>query len=191
MQDTNDTPQTELEQPLVADAPESVATPDSSADAIADVIPSMEEQFRQLELKLAETHDAWLRAKAETENVRRRAAEDVIKAGKFAIERFAVELLPAKDALEQTLAVEAPSLESIREGVELTLRNLVRAFEKGNLSEIAPVGLKFDPHQHQAMSMIPSEQPANTVVQVFQKGYLLEGRVVRPAMVAVSAGSGS
>ncbi|MCL2656901.1 MAG: nucleotide exchange factor GrpE [Betaproteobacteria bacterium] len=156
-----------------------------------DSVPGLEHQLREAELKASEHYDAWLRAKAETENVRRRAAEDVIKASKFAIEKFTAELLPVKDSLEQTLSVEAPTLESIREGVELTLRNLVRAFEKGHVNEIDPVGEKFDPNHHQAMSMVPSEQAANTVVQVFQKGYLLEGRVIRPALVAVSSGSGS
>jgi molecular chaperone GrpE len=162
-----------------------------AADGKTDSVPGLEHQLREAELKAAELHDAWLRAKAETENVRRRSAEEVIKAGKFAIEKFAAELLSVKDGLEQTLAVEAPSLETIREGVELTLRNLARAFEKGNVAEVNPVGEKFDPNQHQAMSMVPSDQPANTVVQVFQKGYLLEGRVIRPALVAVSSGSGS
>ena len=160
-----------------------------AADAVeTDAVPSLEEQLQQAQLLAAEHHDAWLRAKAETENIRRRAAEDVIKAGKFAIEKFATELLSVRDSLEQTLAVPEPTLESIREGVELTLRNLSRAFEKSSLAEISPDGQKFDPHQHQAMSMVPSDLPANTVVQVFQKGYALEGRVIRPALVAVSQG---
>lgn len=151
--------------------------------------PSLEEQLRKAELLAAEHHDAWLRAKAETENMRRRAQEDVSKAAKFAIEKFAGELLVVKDSLEQTLAVDNASPEAIREGVDLTLKNLVKAFEKSGLEEIAPTGEKFDPHKHQAISAVPSEQPANTVVQVFQKGYLLEGRVLRPALVAVSNGS--
>ena len=154
-----------------------------------DSIPSIEEQLRKLELQSTEHHDAWLRAKAETENVRRRAQDDISKAAKFAIEKFAGELLVVKDSLEQTLAVEGASPEAIREGVELTLRNLVKAFEKGGVEEVAPQGEKFDPHKHQAISAVPSDLPANTVVQVFQKGYLLEGRVLRPALVAVSNGS--
>lgn len=153
-----------------------------------ETMPGLEAQLRELELKSQEHHDAWLRAKAETENVRRRAAEDVSKAAKFAIERFANELLIVKDGLEQTLAVENASPEAIREGVDLTLKNLVKAFDKSGLADINPVGEKFDPHKHQAISQMPSDQPANTVVQVFQKGYALEGRVLRPALVAVSSG---
>lgn len=169
---------------------EAEASPEAEAPAAdaTEAAPSLEEQLQQAQLLAAEHHDAWLRAKAETENIRRRAAEDVIKAGKFAIEKFAGELLSVRDSLEQTLAVPEPTLESIREGVELTLRNLSRAFEKSSLVEINPDGQKFDPHQHQAMSMVPSDLPANSVVQVFQKGYALEGRVIRPALVAVSQG---
>lgn len=192
MQDTTQNPAPNAEALPAENAVSPDVVPEApglEAAPAVDNVPSLEELLRQAELKAAEHHDAWLRAKAETENVRRRAAEDVIKAGKFAIEKFATELLSVRDSLEQTLAVENPSLESIREGVELTLRNLARAFEKGGLQEIDPAGQKFDPHQHQAMAMIPAEQPANTVVQVFQKGYLLEGRVIRPAMVAVSQGA--
>ncbi len=191
MQENQPNPKTEPELTVDETTPSAnEATPESPSDT-KDTVPGLEHQLREAELKAAELHDAWLRAKAETENVRRRSAEEVIKASKFAIEKFASELLPVKDSLEQALAVEAPTLDSIREGVELTLRNLVRAFEKGNVTEVNPAGEKFDPNHHQAMSMVPSDQPANTVVQVFQKGYLLEGRVIRPALVAVSSGSGS
>ncbi len=186
MQENQSSPQPEVELTSAGEASPEAASAENPEAAPVDTLPSLEEQLRQAELKSAEHYDAWLRAKAETENVRRRAAEDIQKASKFAIEKFATELLPVKDSLEQTLAVANPTLESIREGVELTLRNLARAFERGNLTEIDPVGAKFDPHQHQAMSMVESDLPANTVVQVFQKGYLIEGRVVRPAMVAVS-----
>ena len=195
MQENNPNPQAEpeltVDQTAGANPTEAVSDAQETTAGNTDSVPGLEHQLREAELKAAELHDAWLRAKAETENVRRRSAEEVIKAGKFAIEKFAAELLSVKDSLEQTLAVDAPSLETIREGVELTLRNLARAFEKGNVAEVNPVGEKFDPNQHQAMSMVPSDQPANTVVQVFQKGYLLEGRVIRPALVAVSSGSGS
>ncbi|MBK9392841.1 MAG: nucleotide exchange factor GrpE [Uliginosibacterium sp.] len=162
---------------------------EAAGDAGVETVPGVEEQLRQLELKATEHHDAWLRAKAETENVRRRAQEDVSKAAKFAIERFASELLSVKDSLEQSLAIENATVETLRDGADLTLRNLAKAFEKSGIQEISPDGEKFDPHKHQAISSIPSEQPANTVVQTFQKGYLLEGRVLRPALVAVSAGS--
>lgn len=173
------TPQADL-----ADLPQD--TDNGQASGNIDTLPSPEEQLRQLELLASEHHDAWLRAKAETENVRRRAQEDISKAAKFAIEKFANELLVVKDSLEQTLAVEGASLEAIREGADLTLKNLAKAFEKSGLVEINPQGEKFDPHKHQAMAAVPSDQPANTVVQVFQKGYALEGRVLRPALVSVA-----
>ena len=151
-----------------------------------DVTPSLEEALRPAELNAEEHHDAWLRAKAETENVRRRAQDDIAKASKFAIERFASELLAVKDSLEAALSAEAPSAESMKEGSELTLKQLVAAFEKCGLTEINPVGEKFDPHFHQAISMVDSDQEANTVVTVLQKGYLIAERVLRPALVMVS-----
>jgi molecular chaperone GrpE len=162
------------------------ASPEASAEAHIERTPSMEEMIRQAELKAEEHHDAWLRAKAETENVRRRAQEDIAKASKFAVERFAGELLAVKDSLEAALAIEAPSVESMKSGTELTLKQLVSAFEKSGLKEINPVGEKFDPHFHQAISMIDAEQEANTVVSVLQKGYLLSERVLRPALVMVA-----
>lgn len=148
--------------------------------------PSLEEMVRRAELKAEEHHDAWLRAKAETENVRRRAQEDIAKASKYAVERFAGQLLAVKDSLEAALAAETPSVESLREGTELTLKQLVAAFEKAALSEINPLGAKFDPHYHQAISMVESDQDPNTVVSVLQKGYLLADRVLRPALVVVA-----
>ena len=153
------------------------------------VIPSLEEMLQAAELKAAEHHDAWLRAKAETENVRRRAQEDIGKAGKFAIERFSGELLAVKDSLEAALANENQSAENLKAGVELTLRQLIAAFEKSGLAEINPLGEKFDPHQHQAISQIEASDDAteaNTVLTVLQKGYALHERVIRPALVVVS-----
>ncbi|MHB0975001.1 MAG: nucleotide exchange factor GrpE [Thiobacillus sp.] len=151
-------------------------------------MPSLEELLKAAELQAAEHHDAWLRAKAETENMRRRAAEDVDKARKFAIENFANELLAVKDSLEAALAVESPSVENMKDGVELTLKQLVAAFGKFNLVDIDPLGEKFDPHQHQAIQMVESDQPANTVVTVLQKGYRLNERTLRPALVMVAKG---
>lgn len=151
-----------------------------------DTLPSLEEQLRELELKVAEHHDAWLRAKAETENVRRRAQEDIAKAHKFGIEKFAGELLPVKDSLEAALASEKQTVEDLRSGVELTLKQLVAAFEKSALKEINPVGEKFDPNLHQAMGMVDADQEPNTVVHVLQKGYLIAERVLRPALVMVA-----
>ena len=151
-----------------------------------DTMPSVEEQFRALELKAAEHYDAWLRAKAEGENIRRRAQEDISKAHKFAVEKFAGELLAVKDSLEAALAVPEQTVDSFKAGVELTLKQLVSAFEKNALVEVNPAGEKFDPHKHQAIGMVDSEQEANTVVTVLQKGYLIAERVLRPALVMVA-----
>ncbi len=130
--------------------------------------------------------DDFLRAKAETENVRRRAAEDVARAHKYALESFAASLLPVRDSLEAALAVESPTPESLREGVEITGRQLAAAFEKAAIAEIAPAGQRFDPHLHQAISQLESDDPPGTVVTVFQKGYRLHDRVIRPALVVVA-----
>lgn len=129
----------------------------------------------------------FLRAKAETENVRRRSQEDVSKAHKFAIESFAENLLPVLDSLEAALADQSSDLAKVREGVELTLKQLTVALEKGRVVALNPVGEKFDPHRHQAISMVPAEQDANTVVSVLQKGYVIADRVLRPALVTVAA----
>jgi molecular chaperone GrpE len=158
----------------------------AGTESTADDSPSLEELLRLAELKAEEHHDAWLRAKAETENVRRRAQEDIAKAAKFAIERFARELLAVKDSLEAALSAEAPSVDSMKAGAELTLKQVVAAFEKSSLSEVDPLGEKFDPHFHQAISMVESDQEPNTVVTVLQKGYLIADRVLRPALVIVS-----
>ena len=153
-----------------------------------DTVPSIEEQFKALELKAAEHYDAWLRAKAEGENIRRRAQEDIAKAHKFAVEKFAGELLAVKDSLEAALAVPEQTVDSFKAGVELTLKQLVAAFEKNALSEVNPVGEKFDPHKHQAIGMVDAEQEANTVVTVLQKGYTIAERTLRPALVMVAKG---
>jgi len=153
-----------------------------------EIMPSLEALLKAAELQAAEHHDAWLRAKAETENMRRRAAEDVDKARKFAVENFASELLAVKDSLEAALAAESPSVENMKDGVELTLKQLTAAFAKFNLNDIDPLGEKFDPHQHQAIQVVESDQPANTVVTVLQKGYRLNERTLRPALVMVAKG---
>lgn len=171
--------------PAAAEAPEAVAATADVAPA-ADQAPALEEGLRQAELKAAEYHDAWLRAKAETENVRRRAQEDIIKASKYSIDRFARELLAVKDSLEAALSTETLTVDSLRSGTELTLKQLVAAFEKSALTEINPLGQKFDPHHHQAISVVESQQEPNTVVTVLQKGYLLADRVLRPALVVVA-----
>jgi molecular chaperone GrpE len=133
----------------------------------------------------AELKDAWIRARAETENVRKQGQADVARAHRYAVDRFAAELLPVKDALE--LALSSPGdVDTLREGVALTLKQLVAAFGKFDITEIAAAGETFDPHRHQAMAMTDSEAAPNTIVQVFQKGYLLNDRVLRPALVAVA-----
>ncbi len=152
----------------------------------AEAAPATDELLRQAELKAQEHHDAWLRAKAETDNVRKRAQIDVANAHKYAIEGFAQELLPVKDSLEAALAADTATADAIRSGVEITLKQLNAVFEKASLREINPVGQKFDPHQHQAISMLPSDREPNTVINVLQKGYLLHDRVIRPALVTVS-----
>jgi molecular chaperone GrpE len=144
------------------------------------------ELLRQAEARAQEHHDAWLRAKAEADNVRKRTAIELASAYKYAIESVAVELLPVKDGLEATLAADSASLESLKNGVELTLKQLSTVFGKAGLKEINPAGEKFDPHQHQAISMLPSEKEPNTVINVLQKGYSLHDRVIRPALVTVA-----
>lgn len=161
-----------------------IAEPQAASEA--ETLPSLAELLRQAELKAAEHHDAWLRAKAETENVRRRAQDDITKASKFAAEKFAQAMLPVKDSLEAALAVENATLESLREGVELTLRQLSSAFQTAKVVEVSPVGEKFDPNKHQAISALEAEGEPNTVLNVLQKGYLLNERVLRPALVIVS-----
>jgi len=170
---------------------ENVTTP-ASAEApvaeerVSDTLPSLTEQLRQTELKAAEHHDAWLRAKAETENVRRRAQDDIAKAGKFAADKFAQAMLPVKDSLEAALATENATLESLKQGVELTLKQLVSAFQSANVTEVNPLGEKFDPNKHQAISAVEADGEPNTVINVLQKGYLLHERTMRPALVVVS-----
>jgi molecular chaperone GrpE len=169
--------------------PEAATATDHVADPKpADPAPDIAALLKKAEDEALQLKDAFLRARADIENVRKQAANDVSKAYKFAIEKFAEELLAVRDSLETSLATPNASLETLRAGVELTLKQLSSAFEKSQIKEIAPAGQKFDPHFHQAMAMVDSDQPANTVVTVFQKGYLLNDRVLRPALVAVAKG---
>jgi len=169
------------------DAPVDAGPPPASPDETGDApARNAEELLRQAELKAREHQDAWLRAKAEADNIRKRTAIELANAYKYAIESVAVELLPVKDGLEATLAADSASLESLRSGVELTLKQLNTVFGKAGLREINPVGEKFDPHQHQAISMLPSEKEPNAVINVLQKGYCLHERVIRPALVTVA-----
>jgi len=136
--------------------------------------------------KADENYDLYVRAKAEMENIRRRSAEDVLKANKFGVEKIADALLAVKDSMDAALVVENTSVESFKTGVELTARQLAQVFEKFSIVEINPAGQKFDPTKHQAIAALESDQAPNTVVNVMQKGYLLHERVLRPALVAVA-----
>ena len=179
-----------MEKPEENQAP-GATEPSFSADApdLNNAAASTPEQrLVELEAKHSEMADAYLRAKAEAENTRRRAEEEMSKARKFAVEGFADSLLPVKDSLEAALAIENATVEQLREGTHATLRQLATALERNKVIEISPpAGTKFDPHQHQAITMVPVEQEANTVVAVLQKGYLIADRVLRPALVTVAA----
>ena len=163
----------------------------AAAAAAAEPVPpppTAEERIAELQAKLAEANDTFLRAKAEAENTRRRADEEVAKARKFSIESFAESLLPVRDSLEAAIAMPEAKVEQVLEGVHATLRQLSAALERNKVLVIAPpAGTKFDPHQHQAISMVPADQDANTVVAVLQKGYVIADRVLRPALVTVAA----
>lgn len=177
-----------------AGASEPVAEPvkepvpaENAAAPVADEKPLLARQLAELETKLAEAQDAFLRAKADAENTRRRAQEDISKAHKFAVESFAEAVLPVRDSLEMALKIETPSIELLKEGVEMTLKQLSSAFERNRLVEINPqAGEKLDPMKHQAISMVAAEQEANTIVSVLQKGYMISDRLLRPALVTVS-----
>ncbi len=149
----------------------------------------LEDRLAKAEAKALEMEDAFMRAKAEVENGRRRAQEDVARAHKFAIEGFAGALMPVRDSLEMALKVETPSVESLKAGVEMTLKQLSAAFEKYKLLEINPQpGEKLDPMKHQALSLVAAPQEPNTVVEVMQKGYTIADRLLRPALVTVAEG---
>ena len=179
------TPAGELAAPGAQGAQPKTPQPPSE-EAAPEAASSLEVRLKMAELAAAEHHDAWLRAKAEADNIRKRARGEIASAHKFALESFASELLAVKDSLEAALAAENASVESMRSGAELTLKQLAGVFERFNLAEINPAGQKFDPHRHQAVSAVESDAEPNTVVQVLQKGYLLHDRVIRPALVLVA-----
>lgn len=147
---------------------------------------SPEDAISALEARIKDLEDQFLRAKADVDNVRKRAAQDLQQARKFALESFAAELIAVKDSLEAAIQVQSSEVEAYRNGVELTLRQLASVFEKFNILEIAPQGDKFDPNKHQAISALESDEPANTVLSVMQKGYALYERILRPAFVTVA-----
>ncbi|WP_310372646.1 nucleotide exchange factor GrpE [Rhodoferax ferrireducens] len=163
-------------------------TDEQPAASDAEALAQAQAELAALKAKSADLADQFLRAKADAENARRRAEEDIAKARKFSLESFAESLLPVADSLEAGLAIKDGTTAQIREGAEATLRQLKSALERNKVIEIAPpAGTKFDPHQHQAISVVPAEQEANTVVSVLQKGYLIADRVLRPALVTVTA----
>jgi molecular chaperone GrpE len=174
-------PQPETAQPEGPPSEQSGATPVSAEDK------ALERLLAEAQARIEEQRDAWMRALAETENVRKRAQADIAAAHKFAVERFVESLLPVCDSLEAALDSGDASLESLRSGVELTLKQLRAALEKARVSEIVPVvGERFDPHRHQAISMVEADAEPNSVIAVMQKGYRLHERVIRPALVAVT-----
>jgi len=183
MQDQENMQDQEKQTEQVISSEQAAATDSDSVSAI----PSLEEKLAAAEARAQEIQDSFLRAKAEAENIRRRAQEDISRAHKFAIESFAEALVPVKDSLEMALKLETPSVDSIKEGVEMTLKQLSSAFDRNKLLEINPQpGEKLDPMKHQAISMVPADQAANTIVSVLQKGYMIADRLLRPALVTVA-----
>ena len=167
-------------------APEEVEA--AMAAHASDEMARLQGELAENKAKSAELADQFLRAKAEAENARRRAEDEVSKARKFGIESFAESLLPVADSLDAALAIQNATAQQLREGSDATLRQLTAALERNKVLAINPAaGDKFDPHQHQAISVVPADQEANTVVSVLQKGYLISERVLRPALVTVTA----
>ena len=160
----------------------------AAAQAATDPLADAQAELVNLKAQNADLADQYLRAQADVQNARRRADDEITKARKFAVEGFADSLLPVLDSLEAGLAIPNVTIEQIREGSEATLRQLRSALERNKVVEINPTaGTKFDPHHHQAISVVPADQEANTVVTVLQKGYLIADRVLRPALVTVTA----
>jgi len=160
---------------------------DSERNAPPGAATSTDDPLQKARAEAEAMKDSWLRARAEIENVRRQGQADVAKAHKYAVEKFAEDLLAVKDALEQTVSADAVvAVDTLKAGAELTLKALDAAFARAQIREIDPTGQKFDPHQHQAMQAVDSNQPPGTVVTVFQKGYMINDRVLRPALVTVA-----
>ncbi len=177
----------ELDAPQPGGAAENQRAAEGTEQELA---PALEESLKKAERAAQEHHEAWLRAKAEADNIRKRAQTEIASAHKFALENFASELLAVKDSLEAALATESATVESMKAGVELTLKQLATVFDRFHITEVNPLGQKFDPHRHQAISTQESDAEPNTVVQVLQKGYLLHERVIRPALVVVAKAKG-
>jgi molecular chaperone GrpE len=158
----------------------------ASAAANDPATTDLERLLEKAETAAQEHRDAWLRAKADADNIRKRAQSDVANAHKYALENFAGELVPVRDSLEAALASQNTSLEALKSGVELTLKQLTAAFDKNSIREINPLGEKFDPHKHQSINSVESDAEPNTVVNVLQKGYSLNDRILRPALVSIA-----
>lgn len=172
-----------------AEPPSAAANESMAGTSAAANDTELQAALDEARLKASEHYDLYLRARAEAENTRRRAQDDVSKAHKFAVESFAEGLVPVIDSLEKALEAASSSNDSLREGIEITLRQLRSAFEKNRLTEINPLGEKFDPHRHQAVSVVPAEGvPPNHVVTVLQKGWMIADRMLRPALVTVAQG---
>lgn len=161
-------------------------TDDSENNLGESIKNNPDEQVQLLEEKLAEAEAQVLYIKAEGENIRKRSVEDIDKARKFALEKFSGELLSVKDSLDAALAIENANLDSYKNGVEITQKQLINIFEKFGIHEINALGEKFDPNHHQAISMVESDDEPNKILSVLQRGYLLNDRVIRPALVTVS-----
>ena len=181
-----------VQKPKIAESAESVESPESenTESAESPEVLALQKALEEANQNVAQLKDAFLRAKAESENTRRRAEEEIAKARKFALEGFAKDLLAPWDSLDAALNAPNQSMESLKEGLQLTKKQLDSAFQKNALLEINPQGQKFDPHQHQAVGLVPAALPKDTVAVVLQKGFLIAERVLRPAMVMVSDGKG-
>ncbi len=178
----------ESTQPTPSANPAEAASNPAEAPQSLDPLADAQAELAKLKAQNADLADQYLRAQADVQNARRRADDEIAKARKFAVEGFADSLLPVLDSLEAGLAIPTVTMEQIREGSEATLRQLKSALERNKVIEInPPAGTKFDPHHHQAISVVPAEQEANTVVTVLQKGYSIADRVLRPALVTVTA----
>jgi len=161
-------------------------SPAADAAASNPATAELELQLEKAESAAQEHREAWLRAKADAENIRKRAQSDVANAHKYALESFAAELVPVRDSLEAALASQNATLDALRSGVELTLKQLTAAFDKNSVREINPLGEKFDPYRHQSINSVESDAEPNTVVSVLQKGYSLNDRILRPALVSIA-----
>ncbi|BEV71993.1 MULTISPECIES: nucleotide exchange factor GrpE [unclassified Paludibacterium] len=167
-----------------AEAADAVESTETHTDIISEA--TAEERIGVLEAELAQVKDQYLRSKADMENLRRRHQEELASAHKYAINKFAMELLSVKDSLEMALADQSGQFDNLKFGVDLTLKQLAGAFEKVQIEEINPLGQPLDPHKHQAISSEDAEAETNTVVRVMQKGYAIADRLLRPAMVVVA-----